>query len=205
MPLKSNQGGELVNLGEIVLISCGLCLDLFTVMVCQGAILPKISRKVMAVFCLIFGVWQIVFLVLGNLITRIPILQTETTKNIENVWRMVSSLIFFGIGVYFAIKAMKSKTMEETRSDGVKIKTILFYAFVVSLDVFFAGIGFGFLNTSLLKQVAAMACITILAIFLGTFIGYRLGAQNKNKAYAAGGILLFIGAVESFMRFSLLF
>ena len=100
---------------------------------------------------------------------------------------------------------MKSKPLVETRSDGVKIKTILFYAFVVSLDVLFAGIGFGFLNTSLLKQVAAMACITILAIFLGTFIGYRLGARNKNKAYAAGSILLFIGAVESFMRFSLLF
>lgn len=193
-----------MNLGEIFLISAGLCLDLFTVLVCQGALMSKVSRKEMVIFCLIFGAWQIGFLTLGNLISWIPFFD-DSIPSIGKIWRLLSALIFFGLGSYFVVKAIRSKPIVECRDDDIKIRQLCLYAFVVSLGSLFAGIGFGFLKTSLLKQVLAMSGVTILSIILGVFVGYRLGSQNKNKAYAVGSILLFIGAFDSLFRFTVFF
>ena len=46
-----------------------------------------------------------------------------------------------------------------------------------------------------------MLIITLCAVITGVNTGYRLGSEQRTKAYAIGGILLVIAAVESFLRF----
>lgn len=187
---------------EIVLISCGLCLDLFTVLVCRGALLSKISRKEMVVYCFIFGIWQIGFLVLGNVCTWAAPVKNSGTALI-NVWKALSSVIFFALSAYFFVKSRTSKPIVECRDDEIKVKQLMLYAFVVSLDAFFAGIGFGLLQTRLVRQIIPMSVVTILSIMLGTYAGYRLGSEDKNKAYMVGGTLLAVGAVDNLLRFTM--
>ena len=74
-------------------------------------------------------------------------------------------------------------------------------AMMTSLDAFFAGIGFGFLGTEILAVGLILELVTLIFALAGTFVGYRLGYEQRTKAYAIGGIILIIAGIN-FTNFS---
>ena len=189
-----------MNLSEIILICAGLSLDVFAVLVCRGALISCVEKKRMGIYCLIFGIAQVCLLVLGNLVTWIPFVAAFSGR-IEIFWKTISSAIFALIGVYLLSKAIAGKPFFESRDDSIQILSLIVLALLTGLDAFFAGIGFAILDTSLQTEMIAMLIITLCAVITGVYTGYRLGSEQRTKAYAIGGILLVIAAVESFLRF----
>ena len=48
-----------MSLLEIIIISVGLSLDVFAVVVCYGAVLLKVERSKLTKIILIFSLWQV--------------------------------------------------------------------------------------------------------------------------------------------------
>lgn len=188
-----------MNLMEVILISLGLSLDIFAVTICEGAMLARIEKKKLVIMCVIFCLWQLVAVQAGNLITLIPIIADSST-DMQLLWNGIAITIVIGLGVYMLYKAWRREAIFEQVSD-ISYKKVCLTAIITSFDAFFAGIGFGFMDTEFIKVQVALEIATILSVILGVYTGYRLGYEQKTKAYGIGGIILILSAIEIVIRY----
>ena len=180
-----------MSLIEILIISIGLSLDVYAVVVCQGAVLLKIEKTKLLKMSLFFCAWQVVAVSIGHTVTLIPYL-TDIAKNVSYVGEFISVIIFTVIGVYMLYKAWKNEGILERLSDA---------AFFTSLDALFAGMGFGLLKARFYIVALSILIITAVMVILGLYTGMRLGYEQKTKAYGIGGILLLISAIDVVLKY----
>ena len=71
-----------------------------------------------------YPVWRypVRTLVLGNLITLLPLLSITRTKTAADRWEGLTVLIFATIGIYMIIKGIKKKNVLERRKDEIEWK-----------------------------------------------------------------------------------
>lgn len=188
-----------MNLIEILIISVGLSLDVYAVVVCQGALLLKIDRMKLVKMSLIFCIWQVAAVMLGHFVTLIPYLAVAA-ENMRRIWELISVIIFMALGVYMLYKAWKNEVIYERLSD-INYKQLSMAACFTSIDALFAGMGFGFLNTGMIEVALSILFVTAFFVVLGLYTGYRLGYEQKTKAYGVGGILLLISAFEVIFKY----
>lgn len=185
---------------EVIFVAIGLSLDAFAVMVCKGAMLSKMDKSKILLSGIILGGWQLLALLLGNLIAAIPIFN-EGPRKVSIIGEALSVMIFLGIGTYMLWKGLRHDVIFERREDGINLKEICVLASIISIDSFFAGIGFAFLETKLLEEAFIVLIITIILSALGLYTGYRLGYEQKTKAYIIGGIILIIAGIDVVIRY----
>lgn len=188
-----------MSLVEILIASVGLSLDVYAVVVCQGAVLLKIERMKLFKMCLIFCIWQVAAVEIGRLITLIPYF-SEVTKNVQSFCEVISVIIFLILGLYMLYKAWKNEGILERLSE-INYKQVIIAACFTSIDALFAGMGFGFLNTEAVAVDLSILIVTAFVVILGLYTGYRLGYEHKTKAYGIGGMLLLISAADVFFRY----
>ena len=188
-----------MNLAEILMISVGLSFDIMAVTICVGATLQKIEKKKLVCMGLIFCVWQLVAVGLGFLVARFPVMQTRTSE-MQNIWNVFSVIIFLALGVYMFVKGWRKKDFLERRGQ-ISYQKACAAAMATSLDAFFAGIGFGFLGTKILAVGLILELVTLVFAMAGAFVGYRLGYEQRTKAYAIGGVLLIIAGIDVIIRY----
>ena len=82
-----------MSLIEILIISIGLSLDVYAVVVCQGAVLLKIEKTKLLKMSLFFCAWQVVAVSIGHTVTLIPYL-ADIAKNVSYVGEFISVIIF---------------------------------------------------------------------------------------------------------------
>ena len=142
---------------EIVIISAGLSLDVFVAMAYMGAGFSKINKKNLFGLCLLFGGVQWGCLIVGNLLTLLPIFwdSSNSSSRIADHWEAVTVLIFIGLGIYMIWKGLKKRNILEQRNDEIDWKKTTFLALITSVDAFLAGIGMGFLEV---KMAVVPAC-----------------------------------------------
>ncbi len=189
-----------MNLFEIIMVSAGLSLDVFSVMICKGSLISKLEKKNILKSCLIFASWQIVALLVGNLVTKIPVFY-DASQTVSKMWYTASAFIFAILGVYMIFKARENKQFVERLENEYPTKVICIWACLTSLDAFFAGIGFGFLNTEVLIEAVCLLIITVLFVFLGAYTGYHFGFKHKKNAYMFGGIILIAASLDVVIRY----
>lgn len=192
-----------MNILEIIIISIGLSLDVFTSILCKGAMLAKIEKTKLINLCLIFSFWQVAALLFGNLITIVPVVHNKI-KELSIVGQLLSVIIFFTLGLYMLWKSWKEELIFEHREEKINYKEIFRMAFITSLDAFLAGIAFAFLNIKISVQVIALLIITILVVVIGIYTGYRLGYKHRRYIYALGGVLLIIASIDIIRRYLIL-
>lgn len=183
---------------EIALIAIGLSLDVFAATVCQGAMMAKIDRKKLMLMGFIFCLWQLAAVLLGDTIARIPIFH-NSTGSIQHLWQYMSAIIFIALAVYMLVRAFRRDYLFEQRQE-INFKRVCLMAVFTSLDAFFAGIGFGFMNAKLRPVIVDILAATILLAVGGTYTGYRLGYEQRNKAYGIGGTILAFAGLEIFVK-----
>ena len=181
-----------MSLIEILIISIGLSLDVYAVVVCQGAVLLKIEKTKLLKMSLFFCAWQVVAVAIGHAVTLIPYL-ADIAKNVSYVGEFISVIIFTVIGVYMLYKAWKNEGILERLSD-VNYKQLCVAAL-------FAGMGFGLLKARFYIVALSILIITAVMVILGLYTGRRLGYEQKTKAYGIGGILLLISAIDVVLKY----
>lgn len=107
---------------ELLIVSVGLSIDVFVAAVYMGAGFSKIRWKNLILLSILFGGIQLGTLVLGNLITLLPLLSITRTKTAADRWEGLTVLIFAAIGIYMIIKGIKKKNVLERRKDEIEWK-----------------------------------------------------------------------------------
>lgn len=185
-----------MGIAEILLVSVGLSLDVFVVHVCAGAGFSRLDKKRTAMLCALFAGAQFGAVLLGNLLARLSGSWKRAPEGAAEEWKLLSALIFIGLGFYMFYKAKRKEEVFERRNDKVNWRRMRFLAVLTSVDAFLAGIGFGLCGADIGEQLLILMPVIIFQVILGTGIGYWLGCEYMRKAYGIGGILLFIAGLD---------
>ena len=98
---------------EILVFCLGISLDVFGAAVCQGAVLGELRRRRIAAYCLIFCAAQVAAMEIGRLLGMLPRFASYYTVA-QGLWHILGALIFFVLGVYLIVKAVRKKTYYAT-------------------------------------------------------------------------------------------
>lgn len=78
---------------EILIVSVGLSLDVFTYALYKGAMLSKLDKKQILKMTLLFTGWQSGAMLLGSLISELPYIAMNYQRT-ERLFRAASAAIF---------------------------------------------------------------------------------------------------------------
>ena len=186
---------------EILLVSVGLSIDAFVAVAYIGAGFSKIQIKNMVGLCFLFGGMQIGTVLIGNLITLLPMFSWAHAQDMADSWEGLTVLIFAGLGIYMICKGIKRENVLERRQDTIDWKTTTILSALTSIDAFFAGVGLGFLDTDMICQALTLFPVTVLEVIFGIIVGYRLGLKHNRHAYWIGGALLLISSADVMLHY----
>lgn len=189
---------------EIVLITIGVSLDIFAAAECQGAVVAKLEKKQLAMSVVLIAVWQTAALLIGNFLVTLLNRYDAKLDDEAFIGEILSILIFFGLGLRMFFKAWKNERIIEKREDGLNLKKIFLVIAKGTIFTVLTGIAFGFLAADLQIILIIMVCITIAMVIVGLYTGYRLGFEQKSKAYIVGGALLIAAGIDVIVRFIIL-
>ena len=186
---------------EILLVSVGMSIDAFVAVAYIGAGFSKIQIKNMLGLSFLFGGMQLGMLLIGNLITLLPMLSGANAQDMADSWEGLTVLIFAGLGIYMICKGIKREHVLERRQDTIDWKTTTTLSALTSIDALFAGVGLGFLDTEMICQALTLFPVTVLEVIFGIIVGYRLGLKHNRHAYWIGGALLLISSVDVLLHY----
>ena len=186
---------------EIVLITIGMSLDTFAAVECQGALVAKLEKKRLSMAVTVIALWQTIALLIGSFLVTL-LNQYDTQLSGEAfIGRILASLILFGMGLRMFVKAWRNERIVEKREDGLDIKKTFFSIAKGTIFTILTGIAFAFLEADIKAVLIMIICVTIAMVIIGLYTGYRLGFEQKSKAYIGGGALLIAAGIDVIVRY----
>ena len=184
---------------EIVLITIGMSLDTFAAVECQGALVAKLEKKRLSMA--VIALWQTIALLIGSFLVTL-LNQYDTQLSGEAfIGRILAILILFGMGLRMFVKAWRNERIVEKREDGLDIKKTFFSIAKGTIFTILTGIAFAFLEADIKAVLIMIICVTIAMVIIGLYTGYRLGFEQKSKAYIGGGALLIAAGIDVIVRY----
>lgn len=184
---------------EVLLVCFGISFDVIAVSVCQGAVLMEVDKSKLAKMMGIFCLTQTAAIALGNLCVFLPMFRNRAEAS-SSLYNFCSIVIMLGLGLYLIYKACKNSDMLERRAE-INFRSVWLSALLCSVDSLFAGLLFSFMDINILFSIACVVVTTVLAVAVGIHLGRRLGYEPKKNAYIIGGSVLFVVAVDVFIRY----
>ena len=186
---------------EIVLITIGMSLDTFAAVECQGALVAKLEKKRLSMAVTVIALWQTIALLIGSFLVTL-LNQYDTQLSGEAfIGRILAILILFGMGLRMFVKAWRNERIVEKREDGRDIKKTFFSIAKGTIFTILTGIAFAFLEADIKAVLIMIICVTIAMVIIGLYTGYRLGFEQKSKAYIGGGALLIAAGIDVIVRY----
>ena len=186
---------------EIVLITIGMSLDTFAAVECQGALVAKLEKKRLSMAVTVIALWQTIALLIGSFLVTL-LNQYDTQLSGEAfIGRILAILILFGMGRRMFVKAWRNERIVEKREDGLDIKKTFFSIAKGTIFTILTGIAFAFLEADIKAVLIMIICVTIAMVIIGLYTGYRLGFEQKSKAYIGGGALLIAAGIDVIVRY----
>ena len=186
---------------EIVLITIGMSLDTFAAVECQGALVAKLEKKRLSMAVTVIALWQTIALLIGSFLVTL-LNQYDTQLSGEAfIGRILAILILFGMGLRMYVKAWRNERIVEKREDGLDIKKTFFSIAKGTIFTILTGIAFAFLEADIKAVLIMIICVTIAMVIIGLYTGYRLGFEQKSKAYIGGGALLIAAGIDVIVRY----
>ena len=186
---------------EIVLITIGMSLDTFAAVECQGALVAILEKKRLSMAVTVIALWQTIALLIGSFLVTL-LNQYDTQLSGEAfIGRILAILILFGMGLRMFVKAWRNERIVEKREDGLDIKKTFFSIAKGTIFTILTGIAFAFLEADIKAVLIMIICVTIAMVIIGLYTGYRLGFEQKSKAYIGGGALLIAAGIDVIVRY----
>lgn len=186
---------------EIVLITIGMSLDTFAAVECQGALVAKLEKKRLSMAVTVIALWQTIALLIGSFLVTL-LNQYDTQLSGEAfIGRILAILILFGMGLRMFVKAWRNERIVEKREDGLDIKKTFFSIAKGTIFTILTGIAFAFLEADIKAVLIMIICVTIAMVIIGFYTGYRMGYEQKSKAYIGGGALLIAAGIDVIVRY----
>lgn len=173
-----------MNLLELFILAVGLSMDAFAVAVCKGLALRKTSLLNMAVVGLWFGGFQALMPAIGYFVG----------VQFKDVIISVDHWVAFGLLALIGGNMIReSLSKEEEPADAsLTFQKMFPLAVATSIDALAVGVSFAFLEVHIGLAACFIGVITFLLSAVGVKVGSLFGAQYKNKAELAGGVILIL-------------
>ena len=175
---------EKMGLLELFILAVGLSMVAFSVSVCKGLAMPKITLKRTLTVGLWFGGFQALMPAAGYL------LGVQFRDKITAVDHWIAFILLGLIGANMIKEACSGDCDEENES--LDIRTMFLLAVATSIDALVVGITFAFLDVHLLAAVSFIGITTFTLSAAGVKIGNVFGTRYKAKAELAGGVILIL-------------
>ena len=186
---------------EIVLITIGMSLDTFAAVECQGALVAKLEKKRLSMAVTVIALWQTIALLIGSFLVTL-LNQYDTQLSGEAfIGSILAIQIMYGMGLRMFVKAWRNERIVEKREDGLDIKKTFFSIAKGTTFTILTGIAFAFLEADIKAVLIMIICVTIAMVIIGLYTGYRLGFEQKSKAYIGGGALLIAAGIDVIVRY----
>ena len=186
---------------EIVLITIGMSLDTFAAVECQGALVAKLEKKRLSMAVTVIALWQTIALLIGSFLVTLLNQYDTQLRGEAFIGRILAILILFGMGLRMFVKAWRNERIVEKREDGLDIKKTFFSIAKGTIFTILTGIAFAFLEADIKAVLIMIICVTIAMVIIGLYTGYRLGFEQKSKAYIGGGALLIAAGIDVIVRY----
>lgn len=177
----------------LVLITIGVSLDTFSLMVSQGALMPRIEIKTILTYMGVFSLWQTIAVLAGNILARYPIGTFVRQSLIGN--HIFSAALILVLGGFVIAKALDKTKFLERRMDKIDFKNVHYLALVTSFDTFLVSFSMTISNIALNVLLVFALINTIISIVLGLYIGYVFGYEVKYKIRYLSAVFLFISGI----------
>lgn len=184
---------------ENLLIITGISMDVFALMECQGSLVAKVRLRQLAGLCAAVAAVQFAALLVGWLLVR-GYFASSLPDDGQILGQILALLIFVGIGIHLAVKAVRNERVIERREEGISIRPALRKLVISTMYAFLAGIAFGFFSTGMVALLVMIAAASVLFIVAGIYTGYHFGFEQKQKAYIVGAVLLLAAGADVLVR-----
>lgn len=195
-----------MNLLELFLIAIGLSMDAFTVALCSGLTMRRVTIKKSLIVGLYFGAFQALMPLTGYL------LGTQFDDKIVAYDHWIAFVLLGIIGGKMLVDSFKNegcsdrvcpneKCMDrecpggerpERQEASLKPAAMLPLAIATSIDALAVGVSFAFLNVNIVPAVLSIGIITLVLSMIGVKVGNIFGVKFKSKAELTGGIILIL-------------
>ena len=149
--------------------------------------------------CVLFAVWQTVALYIGS--AAGAFLRMRELSSESGNMQIIAVAIFGVLGILMIRKAWKNEPIVERRDDRYAWKGLIARLALISTWTLVLGAALGFLGTGTVTLLTVISAATVFVVIAGLYVGYHMGYEQKTKAYAIGGALLLLGAVDTVFRF----
>jgi len=182
---------------ELFLIAVGLSMDAFAVAICKGLSMRKVRLRASVTVGLYFGIFQGLMPLIGFLLGR------GFAEYIVTFDHWVAFVLLAIIGGKMIHGAWQQKDVEdvidESRDspDSSLAFSVMFPAAIAtSIDALAIGVGFAFLQVSIVPAVSFIGAVTFTLSAIGVYLGSVFGSRFKVRAEIAGGIILVLIGVK---------
>lgn len=176
---------------ELILLSVGLAMDAFSVSVCKGLNMKKLSLKNGVVIALFFGAFQAGMPLIGYF------LGSRFAEFIASFSHWVAFILLVAIGGKMVFEVVRGGDDEDDSGEfSLKIGELLILSVATSIDALAVGIVFVAAEVNLILSISMIGIITFLLSFAGVIIGNKFGSRFEKKAEIAGGVILILIGVK---------
>ena len=188
-----------MDLIEILVISVGISLNVYYVVMCFGSLLRTIEESRLLKTIGIFALWQVFAEVGAQFLVSIDGIEGFFSSK-KTFAALLSVMILIVLGLSMIVKGIKDKPIEE-RLTQLKYSTIILSGIATGAYSAFAGAAFGLMKTPLLPVIVITSVVTAVFVIAGLYTGYMMGCEGKGRVHIVGGILLLCAAVLIILRY----
>ena len=183
-----------MSLLAIFMLAIGLSMDAFSVAICKGLSMKKITVAKMLVVGTWFGLFQAMMPLIGYY------LGSAFSSAIVKIDHWIAFVLLSFIGINMIKEALEKEVEtpgdKNTETENLSFKEMLILAVATSIDALACGITFAFLKVNIWVAVSLIGATTFVFGFCGVKIGNVFGVKYKSKAELAGGIILIVLGVK---------
>ena len=173
---------------ELILTSFSLAMDAFSVSICKGLSINKLTISKKLLIASYFSVFQMMMPLYGYY------LGNKFYIYVKDVDHFIVLFILSLIGLNM-IKEAFSKDI--SLDDKLDIKTMLLLSIATSIDALAVGITFDMLNVNLLLACSLIGIITFIMCYIGVILGNKIGLKFRNKSLILGGVILILIGIKT--------
>ncbi|MBO4377820.1 MAG: manganese efflux pump [Clostridia bacterium] len=174
---------------ELLLLAVGLSMDAFSVSICKGLALRRITVGNACIVGAWFGGFQFLMPVIGWLLGS----RFAAYINRWDHWIIFALLLL--IGGNMIREAVWGKDEEKTDAS-LSVRSMLPLAIATSIDALAAGVTFSLLEISVIPASAFIGVVTFAFSAAGVKIGSLFGLRYEKKAAVCGGIILILLGIK---------
>lgn len=189
-----------MSIAEILLVIAGLSINVFLISQKDGALIRRIRPGSLLMLCVFFFVFESLSMFAGFRLTRITFFRNSSSTDLKKFCYFCAVVLLLIIAAYMLFKAFTEQEIDEHLTE-ISVTRTIFQAIGVAVFAFICGIGWGFIGHNIYLATGVLVAATVIAVFSGTYMGYRDGCRYRKGFFTVGGsCLLFVG-VEILVRY----